>query len=313
MIIDRSHIRWAAGAISASAGLTILYLANCHPKELPFTIPLPACFGHIPPLSRHFGASPLGLTYGILALLIFIFAALLGWRRNHPSWRIGSLQLWLKAHIWFTILTFPLVLFHSDFRAGGPLTTLLVVLYTLVMVSGVWGLLLQHIVPRLMREYLPDEVIFEQIAHIRDLLLEQARVIRTQLVTQADQIEPLPMTLDEGATPVPGRQATGIRAIIHFLDTEGLPFLATPKTRRMRMRQHHVSDNLFRLLRLQVPAATLPPLEELQNLCDEKRRLDLQTRLQHWLHSWLFVHAPVSLILIVVSIWHALVAAFIYA
>ena len=312
MIIDRSHIRWAVGTVSATVGVTTLYLANCHPKELPFTLTLPAWFGPVPPLSRHFGASPLGLTYGILALLIFIFAALLGWRRNHPSWRIGSLQLWLKAHIWFSVLTLPFVVFHSDFRAGGPLTTLLVVLYTVVMLSGTWGLLLQHIVPRLMREYLPDEVIFEQIAHIRSLLLEQAKVLRTQLVALADQNEPL-LVNPEGGAPLVNSKATGIRAIIYFLDTEGLAFLATPKTRRLRMRHHHMSDNLFRLLKLQVPAIALPLLEELQSLCDEKRRLDLQTRLQHWLHGWLFVHAPVSLILIVVSIWHALVAAFIYA
>ena len=41
--------------------------------------------------------------------------------------------------------------------------------------------------------------------------------------------------------------------------------------------------------------------------------LDLQTRLHYWLHGWLIVHAPASLLLVVITIVHAVVAAYIYA
>ena len=36
--------------------------------------------------------------------------------------------------------------------------------------------------------------------------------------------------------------------------------------------------------------------------------MDIQTRLQHWLHGWLLIHVPVSMLLIVVTLWHAIVA-----
>src|SRR5712671_5832046 len=99
---------------------------------------------------RSVGGTPLGLAFGTIALAIFIFAALLGVRKKVVLWRIGTVQRWLRAHIWLTLLTVPLVILHSGFRFGGPMTTLLLVLYIIVMVSGIYGLALQHQMPRIM-------------------------------------------------------------------------------------------------------------------------------------------------------------------
>ena len=67
------------------------------------------------------------------------------------------------------------------------------------------------------------------------------------------------------------------------------------------------------MLKLRLPESLHAPLVQVQNLCDEKRRLDLQTRLHYWLHSWLMVHAPASILLVVLTLVHAAVATFIYA
>jgi hypothetical protein len=40
--------------------------------------------------------------------------------------------------------------------------------------------------------------------------------------------------------------------------------------------------------------------------------LDYQTRLQHWLHRWLFVHVPLSYLLILMTAWHAFLTLFRY-
>src|SRR5438477_6559625 len=80
-------------------------------------------------------------------------------------WRIGTVQSWLRAHIWLTLLTIPLVVLHSGFRLGGPMTTLIIILYIIVMVSGIYGLVLQHYVPAVMMERLPAESVYEQIPH----------------------------------------------------------------------------------------------------------------------------------------------------
>jgi hypothetical protein len=316
VIIDRTHVRWGVCTLLASGGTALLYLANNDPDVLRkwhMDFPLPDWFGPVPPLRGNIGSTPLGLIYGTVALLIFLFAALLGWRRNHQTVPVGTIQTWLKAHIWLTILTIPLVLFHCGFHGGGPMTQFLLWLYAFVMVSGFWGLTLQHIVPKLMREYLPEEVIFEQIPYIRSQLVSQGESIREKLESLADESE-VPTGHDAGGTTMVTSSHVGaIKAAVEFMDEQALPYLRSPKAGRSILGDKESADNQFRLMKLQVPDFVQQPLAQLQDLCDEKRRLDLQTRLHYWLHGWLIVHAPASLLLIVVTIVHAIVGAFIYA
>jgi len=83
-----------------------------------------------------------------------------------------------EAHIWLTILTIPLVLFHCGFRLGGLHTSILFWLYAIVMVSGFWGLAMQHFLPHLMMERLPREFVYEQIPNVRATMFEAALAYR---------------------------------------------------------------------------------------------------------------------------------------
>ena len=263
MIIDRTHIRWGLFTAVASVAVTFLYLANNDPDDLRkwgMAITLPAWLGPVPPLRGNVGATPLGLIYGTIALLIFIIAALLGWRRNRPSWPLGRIQIWLKAHIWLTIFTIPLVLFHCGFHGGGPMTEFLLGLYAFVMASGFWGLALQHVIPKLMRNSLPEEIIFEQIPFIRSQLNMQGEAIRLELASQpeehASQIEHLgdaerPVTL----APSPSVATT---VAVNFLDRQALPYLKTLNPRGFPLRHKQASDDQFRLLKLKVPESIHP-------------------------------------------------------
>jgi len=56
------------------------------------------------------------------------------------------------------------------------------------------------------------------------------------------------------------------------------------------------------------PAAAWPPITALEDICSEKRQLDHQVRLHHWLHGWLLVHLPVSAALLLLAFIHAVVA-----
>src|SRR5205085_7427724 len=131
---------------------------------------------------------------GTIALSIFVFAALLGLRKKLVLWRIGTAQRWLRAHIWLTLLTLPLVLLHSGFRLGGPMTELLILLYVIVMVSGIYGLILQHYMPTMMMERLPAESVYEQIPHIRAQLVAAAGKMR-------DSFKPVPATKPDAGAP----------------------------------------------------------------------------------------------------------------
>jgi hypothetical protein len=291
MRIDRSHFPWLIFVVGATAAAAVLYVANFHPQRLPFPIPLPAFFGETPPARHTFGGTPLGLVLGSLSLAIFLFAAALGIRKKKRLWPIGSARLWVRAHVWLSILTIPFVLFHCGFEAGGPHTTWLLMLYAVVMISGFLGLALQQFMPRLMKERLPREVVFEQIPHFRQQLHENARKLR--------------QTLRPAAIAGPAADDGSLELLCQFLDTECLPYLAATRGDRLRLGRDRGADDRFRKLKLDVSTEWQATVETLQRWCEERRLMDLQTRYQHWLHGWLVVHVPASFALLIVTLWHA--------
>src|SRR3954468_1771078 len=210
------HLPWFVFVVLATIAACVLYVGNFYPEQLPPWLQLPPGLIQRPTEHHTVGGTPLGLVFGAISLGIFVFAALLSLRKKIPLWRIGTVQRWLRAHIWLTFLTIPLILLHSGFRLGGPMTTLLMALYAIVMVSGIYGLILQHLIPRLMKERLPAETVFEQIPHIRSQLVAAAEKMR-------DSFKPAPPAAakkpDAGA---PAASATKVA-------TAGAPVMASTK------------------------------------------------------------------------------------
>jgi hypothetical protein len=391
-IFNRAHVPWFIFVLLATAFAAWLYTGNFAPENLPAGLRLPLPFVQKPSDLRSVGGTPLGLIFGAISLSIFVFAALLGVRKKVVLWRIGNLQRWLRAHIWLTLLTIPLVILHSGFRLGGPMTTLLVVLYAIVMVSGIYGLALQHQLPRIMKERLPAETVYEQIPHIRAQLFAAATKMRdsfkpnppaktdagapapspTKAVTTGStpmastaadlstpaaraktavgstitaatintpstevvaavadrgpvtappataQVNPqpapggTPATTKPPATPAPAHDPESEAALVEFLDQQILPYLSAQRGDRFDLGDSRYAEDLFRFVKLRVAEAYRARVEEIQAWCDERRMLDLQVKLQHWLHGWLFVHAPISFLLIMLTAWHAYATLFYY-
>src|ERR1700688_3081365 len=69
-------------------------------------------------------------------------------------------------------------------------------LHAVVMVSGIYGLILQHQMPHLMMERLPAETVFEQIPHIRSQLYAAAEKLR-------DSFRPTPLKQTDVGAPAP--------------------------------------------------------------------------------------------------------------
>ncbi|MEY2601808.1 MAG: hypothetical protein QOJ36_1127, partial [Verrucomicrobiota bacterium] len=101
-------------------------------------------------------------------------------------------------------------------------------------------------------------------------------------------------------------------ALLDFLDRQILPYLTARRGDRMRLGKPRFSEDTFRFVKLRVTEGYRDRVEEMQNWCDERRMLDLQIKLQHWLHAWLFVHAPISFLLLMLVFWHAFVTLFKY-
>ena len=129
------------------------------------------------------GGDTLGLWYGVAGSALMIFAGLLAVHRRVPSWWwIRPRQTWLRGHIWLGLLSVPVIWCHSGFAIGGPLTLALWVVFGIVILSGVYGLVLQHILPRLIMTRVACEAPYEQIPH----LCNKMRVRADEVLTRPD-------------------------------------------------------------------------------------------------------------------------------
>jgi hypothetical protein len=124
--LDRSHLKWIVAVLILAALATAGYVG--WPGE-------------------RTGSSPSGLFFGLSGTSLMAFAGLLPFKRHLAKWKIVRPQTLQRGHIWLGLLSMPVILFHCGFRAGGSLSTALLVLLTAIMLSGVAGLLFQHLLP----------------------------------------------------------------------------------------------------------------------------------------------------------------------
>jgi hypothetical protein len=101
-------------------------------------------------------------------------------------------------------------------------------------------------------------------------------------------------------------------ALVEFLERQILPYLSARRGEKFQLNNPRFSDDTFCFAKLRVAEAYRSRVEEIQVWCDERRMLDLQTKLHHWLHAWLFVHVPFSFLLLMLTAWHAFVTLFYY-
>jgi hypothetical protein len=316
MIVNRAHIPWFIFTLLATAVATGLYLANFYPASVPFK--LPPVFGPVPPVRHTIGGTPLGLLFGIFSYLVFLFAALLGLRKKRRTWPIGHVQRWLRAHIWLTILTVPLVLFHCGFHFGGFLTSGLMALYFIVMISGFYGLALQQFMPGMIARRIPQEAVFEAIPHVREELVEAAEKLWEEFDEESKKMQPprpVAATLvvqSAGGTallpPPTEDEELSRKAIGAFLRDECLPYLRLADGREHRLANQRAADDRLRGLKMTVTPKWQQSVICMEQWCYDRRLLDVQVRYHHWLHAWLLVHVPFSFVLLVVTFWHAYMA-----
>lgn len=252
MKIDGSHRPWIAGTLAALAISAAAYV-----------------WFDVRSIRGPRGGSAMGVMFGAAGYASMLFAGLLGVRKKFPVWRVGRAQTWMRGHVWLGMLSFPLILFHAGFAFHGPLSAVLLVLLGMVVLSGVAGVAIQYLVPRMMTIEVPMETIYEEIPHVREQLLEEA----DQLVA----------AMGDNAR---------LRDAYHL---QIRPYLEQPK------------PEMFLPLRAAFPAA-VHVLDDLENICEEQRQLNRQVRLYHFLHGWLLVHVPLSILLLALGGVHAIVA-----
>ena len=315
MLFDRKnfvplHLAWMLGTLAVAIGAAVwygFYVRSGHPWPGGGSVP--------------------GLVLGIAAGFIILFEFAL-WPRKTPVFRtarwLGKTQTWMKAHIWLGLLLLPLSLLHSGLSFGGIYTSLLMWLLLLVIGSGIFGLAMQNVLPRLLIERVPGETVASQIDEVSRQLAEDARRLVIDVCEGAEE----EVAVAESRAAASGKQRVGVvrrvgTVVPRSLDPEltrpartVAPQLAAAMRQEIEpyLRSGRSSSELlgsrtkgrmfFDDLRQKSPAAVRPAIDQIEALCWRRSELVLQERLQFWLHAWLLVHLPLSVVLVVLLLGH---------
>jgi len=259
------------------------------------------------------GGSAIGLSFGIAGFALMIFAGLLGARKKVPVWRVGRAQTWMRGHLWLGLVSLPIILFHAGFHMRGTLTMVLMILFFIVVASGVFGAALQIYIPRRITVEVPMETIYEQIGHIRAQLREEAEQLATAACGSLDG------TIVIGAAPGGDASASAVGVGVEVSeDARDLlrefylrrmrPFVEDPARSHSPLGDSPQASGMFEELRLRLPVELHDTLKDLESICEEERQLTCQARLHRVLHAWLLVHVPLSYALLALAAVHAVMA-----
>jgi hypothetical protein len=229
------------------------------------------------------GSSRLGLVLGIAAAAIIAFEMLLWPRKQLRGRRLGRTRVWMYWHVWLGLASIPLAVGHAGFRFGGPLTTAVLALYLVVIASGVWGLVMQQVLPHRLLHGFASETIESEVDRVMAVYQREA----DELVAAAGTGPNDPLTA-------------------FYLD-EVRPYLDAGRQSESALRSAARAAGLFADLAARAPAAAAT-VRRLEELCAARRQYDLQARIHGWLHNWLLLHLPLSVALCVVLAVHIVTA-----
>lgn len=298
MKLDATHRRWLIVTVVIAALSTTAYVA--------YAVSAP---------DGPKGGSWLGLTFGVAGAAMILFAGLLGVRRKMLRVRIGSLTCWMRGHLWLGLLSLLMVLLHGAFHFGGPLTSTLMVLLLAVVISGIAGAALQHVLPGVMTSQVTDEHTYEQLQRVRMGLRRDAWELIASVCGSVEEAADEGSEIEAltGSAPKAPKKVDPANGHEHFkalyLSTV-LPFLRDGGSGRSPLSDETKAAMLFEYLRPRIDESLHDSLDALAGLCDSSRQQDRQRRLHRLLHGWLLFHVPVSMALIVLTVVHAIMGLY---
>jgi len=270
MHIDQTHRPWIGAAVMFGVGGALAYVIYALRSPIGAT-----------------GGSAMGLTFGIVGYAFMLYAGFLGLRKKVPTWRLGKGSTWMRGHLWLGLVSLLIILYHGGFAWRGPLTAVMMYLFFFVIASGILGAALQHYLPRVILTQVPKETIYEEIPHVRTLLLEEADdLVMAQVEAEREDKD----------------------RIQDLYKHKVRPFLEKPDDPKAELAVPDRAAGIFRSMRTVIPVPLHPVIDDLESICEEERQLNRQAKLYRWLHAWLLVHVPLSVALLVLGGVHAVVA-----
>jgi hypothetical protein len=256
------------------------------------------------------GGSWYGIIYGSVGSAMMLFALLLGLKKRLRTMRIGRAYWWMQGHVWLGLIAYPIILLHAGFRWGGPYTQILMWLFTIVVVSGIIGIIIQQLMPSLLLRDVQYETIYEQIEHVVEQLQQEADAIAQTVVGEtggeAYETEVVP-----AGSAVATAAQTNVKAakdFLQFYSAEVKPYLNRRIPDGTKFNSELAAQVVFDHVRATMPRSIHPALTDLAAIVEERRQLAEQKKMHHILHGWLIMHVPLSYGLIVLAAVHAVQA-----
>ncbi|HKQ99101.1 MAG TPA: cyclic nucleotide-binding domain-containing protein [Pyrinomonadaceae bacterium] len=125
-------------------------------------------------LDGHLGGTWLTVRWvtGIVGLVGIAAVMTYAARKQVYRRRAGPLRYWMLMHVYVGLIAGILLLLHGGRDSGGLLTSLLMVSFDLVIVSGLFGILCYLVVPRIMTSIEGDPLLIEDLRARREELRE---------------------------------------------------------------------------------------------------------------------------------------------
>lgn len=284
------------------------------------------------------GGSQAGLACGLAAGAIIVFEMLLWPRKYFRKLRLIPAKHWMSAHIWLGLASAPLAVLHTGFHWGGTLPSIFLVLFLLTILSGIYGLILQSILPALKTKLLPGETIYSQIDHVSRLIANDLRLQIQSSCTHPfpdDTDSDLPVPVASEAAPglvtigrtrgegrlrgrvlrrEPGDEAESkisdpeiCSLIMTFYRSELRPFLLDEK-QGTHLRDDAHASNLFSQASKEWGEAAIDLVANMREAHQQKQQFNLQKRMHRWLHAWIPVHVALSVAVTVLLLAHVITA-----
>jgi Fe-S-cluster-containing dehydrogenase component/CRP-like cAMP-binding protein len=94
-------------------------------------------------------------------------------RRQVYKKRRGPLRYWMLAHAYLGVIAGVLILFHGGNRSGGALTTALMITYDLVIFTGILGIFLYFVAPRMLTRIEGSPLLLDDLKARREELQKE--------------------------------------------------------------------------------------------------------------------------------------------
>lgn len=230
---------------------------------------------------------PTAYASGWLLLSLVVVLACYNVRKKLTFFPIGDSSTWLQFHIYAGWLTFVVFAIHVGFRIpNGAFEVALALVYLSVALSGVLGLILSRMIPRRLTAR-GQEVLYERIPLFIRSLREEVEEAVVNCITETD------------STAVP-----------EFYASELKPFFEGPRHfwRHVVLSTRPRRD-LLGHIEAQYKFLNATERELMGRLADRVRvkdDLDYHYAMQTVMKYWLFVHIPLTYVLLVLAAFHML-------